>query len=204
MCWRQFKVVFRVRPIYSLADVWVLLIYWYRPKRTILSASAGVDKTLLYSSHIQTPCARKHNEPSQDSYLTATLQVRFHKKADKMNHGAHVIIINQINWKPRQNIEIATIWNILTHKSWFLKFMKKKVRHKIHCIFEMKQKIRFKNLEISVSVHEWLIYQHRYRPQKSYIGRSLVVYFRKSRVAAPYWQILTYAIILTSNVPGKP
>ena len=49
------------------------------------------------------------------------------------------IIINQINWKPRQNIEIATFWNILAHKSWFLKFMKKKVRHKIHkihCIFD--------------------------------------------------------------------
>jgi len=68
-----FKVVFRDRPIYCLADIWVLLIYWYRPKQLILSASPDVDKTLLHSSHIQTPCVRKHNEPSQDSYLTATL-----------------------------------------------------------------------------------------------------------------------------------
>ena len=52
---------------------WVLPIYLYRPKRPILSASVGVDKTLLYSSHIQTICARKHNEVSQDDYLTATL-----------------------------------------------------------------------------------------------------------------------------------
>jgi len=28
---------------------------------------------LLYSSHMQTTCTRKHNEPSQDSYLAATL-----------------------------------------------------------------------------------------------------------------------------------
>jgi len=33
----------------------------------------GVDKTLLHSSRIQTTCARKHNEASQDSYLTAKL-----------------------------------------------------------------------------------------------------------------------------------
>jgi len=39
----------------------------------ILSALAGVDKMLLYSSRMQTPCARKHNEPRQDSYLAATL-----------------------------------------------------------------------------------------------------------------------------------
>jgi len=31
------------------ADIWVLPIYLYRPKRPILSASVGVDKTLLYS-----------------------------------------------------------------------------------------------------------------------------------------------------------
>ena len=55
------------------ADIWVLPIYRYRPKRPILSPSIGVDKTLLYSSHIQTTCARKHNEASQDSYLTTTL-----------------------------------------------------------------------------------------------------------------------------------
>jgi len=35
--------------------------------------SVGVDKTLLYSSRIQTTCARKHNEASQGSYLTAWL-----------------------------------------------------------------------------------------------------------------------------------
>jgi len=31
----------------------------------------GVEKTLLYSSRMQTICARKQNEPSQDSYLAA-------------------------------------------------------------------------------------------------------------------------------------
>ena len=40
---------------------------------TNISASIGVDKTLLYSSRIQTTCARKHNKASQDSYLTTTL-----------------------------------------------------------------------------------------------------------------------------------
>jgi len=38
-----------------------------------VSASIGVDKTLLYSSRIQTTCARKHNEASRDSYRTTTL-----------------------------------------------------------------------------------------------------------------------------------
>jgi len=33
----------------------------------------GVHKMLLYSSRIQKTCARKHNEASQDSYLTTTL-----------------------------------------------------------------------------------------------------------------------------------
>jgi len=39
------------------------------------TASLGADKTLLYihSSRMQTACARKHNEPSQDNYLAATL-----------------------------------------------------------------------------------------------------------------------------------
>jgi len=32
-------------------------------------ASVGVDKTLLYTSPIHTTCERKHNKPSQDSYL---------------------------------------------------------------------------------------------------------------------------------------
>jgi len=39
----------------------------------ILSASIGVGKTLLYSSRIQTTCARKRNKASQDSYLTTML-----------------------------------------------------------------------------------------------------------------------------------
>jgi len=38
-----------------------------------ISASIGVDKRLLYSSRIQTTCARQHNEASQDSYPTAML-----------------------------------------------------------------------------------------------------------------------------------
>jgi len=62
----------REKPIYR-ADIWVSPIYRNRPKRPILSASVGVDKALLYSSRIQTTCARKHNEASKDSYLTATL-----------------------------------------------------------------------------------------------------------------------------------
>jgi len=41
------------------------------------TASVGVDKMLLYSSRIQTTHARKHNEPSQGSYLEATLAVAF-------------------------------------------------------------------------------------------------------------------------------
>jgi len=40
-------------------------------------ASGGVNKTLLCSSHMQTTCARKHNEPSQDSYLAAMLAGAF-------------------------------------------------------------------------------------------------------------------------------
>jgi len=59
------------------ADIWVSPMYRYRPKRPILSASVGVDETLLYSSRIQTTCARKHNKPSQDSYLAATLSGAF-------------------------------------------------------------------------------------------------------------------------------
>jgi len=46
-------------------------------KTADLSASVGLDKTLLYSSHMQTTCARKHNEPNQDSYLAATLAGAF-------------------------------------------------------------------------------------------------------------------------------
>jgi len=33
----------------------------------------GWEPCVLYSSCIQSSCARKHNEPSQDNYLTATL-----------------------------------------------------------------------------------------------------------------------------------
>jgi len=66
--------------------------------------ASGV-KTLLYSLHIQTTCVRKHNKPSQDSYLAATLAGAFNKQADKMNPEACMshcsrnksIIINQIN-----------------------------------------------------------------------------------------------------------
>jgi len=78
----------RDQPIYQpSADIWVLQIYRYQPKRPILSASVGADKTLLYSSGIQTICTWKHNEASQDNYLTATLAGVVHKQADK-NHGA--------------------------------------------------------------------------------------------------------------------
>jgi len=54
------------RPIFEFTD-----IYRYRPKRPILSASGRVDKTLLYSSRIQTTCARKHNKVRQLSYSNA-------------------------------------------------------------------------------------------------------------------------------------
>jgi len=40
-------------------------------------ASVSVDKKVLYSSHMQTTYTRKHNEPSQDSYLAATLAGAF-------------------------------------------------------------------------------------------------------------------------------
>jgi len=45
-----------------------------------VSASVGIDKTLLYSSPMQTTCARKHNKASQDSYLTKTLACVFINK----------------------------------------------------------------------------------------------------------------------------
>ena len=73
--WKQ-VVVCRDGPIKS-ADIWVLPMYRYRPKRPNLSASVGVGKTLLYSSRIQTTCSRKHNKASQDSYLAATLAGAF-------------------------------------------------------------------------------------------------------------------------------
>jgi len=60
-----------------LADIWVLPMYRYQPKRLILSASVGLDKTLLYFSSMQTTCTRKHNEVSQDSYLAVTLACAF-------------------------------------------------------------------------------------------------------------------------------
>jgi len=65
-----FYVMIRDRLIYR-GDIWVLPIYQYQPKQPILSASVSVDKMLLYSSCMQTTCTRKHNEPSQDSYLVA-------------------------------------------------------------------------------------------------------------------------------------
>jgi len=56
------------------ADIWVLPIYRYQPQRSILSASVGVNRTLLHSSRIQTTCARKHNEASQQlSYSNASM-----------------------------------------------------------------------------------------------------------------------------------
>ena len=61
----------RDRPIFGF--------YRYRTKRPILSASVGVDKRCYpdnLRSHIQITCARKHNDASQDSYLTARLAGR--------------------------------------------------------------------------------------------------------------------------------
>ena len=62
-------VVLRTHPVcgeshkshISLADIWVLLIYQYRPKQHWLSV--GVDKTLSYSSRMQTPCTIKYSKP---------------------------------------------------------------------------------------------------------------------------------------------
>ena len=48
------------------ADIQVSPIYQYQPKQPILLALVSVEK-------MQTTCTRKHNEPSQDSYLAATL-----------------------------------------------------------------------------------------------------------------------------------
>jgi len=74
-CWYCYKIrwdIIRDQPIYRLIFGFYRYIgigqnnrfYW---------PPLGVDKTLLYSSCIQTTCARKHNEASQDSYFTATL-----------------------------------------------------------------------------------------------------------------------------------
>jgi len=49
----------------------------YRSKWLILLASVSIDKTLIYSWHVQTTCARKHSKPSQDRYLAATLADAF-------------------------------------------------------------------------------------------------------------------------------
>jgi len=49
------------------------------------------------------------------------------------------------------NIEIAAISKILVHKSSFLKFLKKRYGIKYAIFLIMKQKTRFKILEISVS-----------------------------------------------------
>jgi len=99
------------------------LIYRYRPKRPIISTSIGIDKTLLYQGllentvHLGGPGYIPHasgqlaQESTTKQVKTVTLQqrwqVRFHKQADKMNHGARIdrrrrnksIIINQINQK---------------------------------------------------------------------------------------------------------
>jgi len=42
-----------------------------------MALTVGVDKMLLYSSRIQTTCARKHNEASLKSYFAATLADAF-------------------------------------------------------------------------------------------------------------------------------
>ena len=59
----------------------VSVIYWYQSKMSMLSGSVGVDKTLLYSSQIQTTCERKHNEASQQlSYSNANRCVLINKQ----------------------------------------------------------------------------------------------------------------------------
>jgi len=68
------------------ANIWVSPIYRYWSKRPILSVSIGVDKTLWYSSRIQTTCASKHNEASQDRYLTTTLAGAVSQTAEKKHH----------------------------------------------------------------------------------------------------------------------
>jgi len=72
-----------------------------------LSEKVGVDKTLLYFSHIQTTRTYKAQwtAPRQLSCSNAS-SVHFHQQADKMNHEARIsrhsqnksIIINQINY----------------------------------------------------------------------------------------------------------
>ena len=80
---------------FTLVKLWKLSL-WLEIDQYIdladisVSAPVGVDKTLLYSSRIQTTCARKHDKASQDSYLTARLAVAFQKQSDKINHGARV------------------------------------------------------------------------------------------------------------------
>jgi len=65
-CWAH-QVMCRDRPIFGFYQ------YIGIGQNGRISASIGVDKTLLYSSRIQTTCTKKHNESSQDSYLTTTL-----------------------------------------------------------------------------------------------------------------------------------
>ena len=72
------------------ADICVLPIYRYRPKYPILSTSVAVDKTLLYSSHIQTTCAREHNQASQQLSDSSAGRCGFYKPTGKINHGACV------------------------------------------------------------------------------------------------------------------
>jgi len=65
----------RDRLIYWLG--WYIGQYLGFTDISILSVSVGVDKMLLYSSRMQTIYTKKHNEPSQDSYLAAMLAGAF-------------------------------------------------------------------------------------------------------------------------------
>ena len=76
-----FLEIYRISawPIYR-ADISVSPIYRYRPKRPIWPASVGVDNALLYSSRIQTTCARKQRtKPRQLSYSNVSRCVFINK-----------------------------------------------------------------------------------------------------------------------------
>jgi len=66
-------VTIRDRWIYR-ADIWVLLIYRYRPKWPILSALLGVDKTLSYSFLTHSDNLRKKAQRNKSrQFLVAML-----------------------------------------------------------------------------------------------------------------------------------
>ena len=76
--WCLFYIWTRDRPIYrpifgfyryiSIGQNICLNRCWHNAVIIITKHSVSIDKMLSYSSHMQTTCTRKNNEPSRDSY----------------------------------------------------------------------------------------------------------------------------------------